>query len=223
MHDYLGVTWPCEEIDGFKEIWSDLQQSIDSLGHGKDADYNFALATWCVATHLAPLQVVETGVGRGITTRFLLESLKRHGRGHLWSIDLPPLRDAWVGDVARAVPKALSEGRWTYVRGASSRRLVPLLKRIGSIDLFIHDGLHTRPNMRFEFEAAWPRVRPGGMLLADDVSNNDSFASLVGSEAAVRSLVAQQEEKQGLHGGGGFFGLARKEEGTRKERDERNA
>jgi hypothetical protein len=30
--------------------------------------------------------------------------------------------------------------------------------------------------MWFEFNAAWPHLRPGGVLLSDDVNANDAFS-----------------------------------------------
>ena len=53
--------------------------------------------------HLKPRKVVETGVAHGVTSRFILEALKRNGQGHLWSIDLPPLERSWRQEVGVAV------------------------------------------------------------------------------------------------------------------------
>jgi len=61
-----------------------------TYGGWDDADPAFARAAWCLARHLRPQHVVETGVGRGVTSRAVLEALERNGHGHLWSMDLPP-------------------------------------------------------------------------------------------------------------------------------------
>jgi hypothetical protein len=34
---------------------------------------------------------VETGVGSGVTTSFILHAMAANGEGRLWSIDLPPI------------------------------------------------------------------------------------------------------------------------------------
>ncbi len=53
--------------------------------------------------HLRPKKVVETGVAHGVTSRFILEALKRSGDGYLWSIDLLPLERVWRKQVGAAV------------------------------------------------------------------------------------------------------------------------
>jgi hypothetical protein len=116
--------------------------------------------------------VVETGVARGITTRFILEALEASGEGHLWSIDRPPPgRPEVLARVGSAVPGDL-RSRWSYVRGSSRRRLPALLATVGRIDLFIHDSRHTERNLLFELERARPAVREGGFLAVDDADLN---------------------------------------------------
>lgn len=44
-----------------------------------------------------------------------------------------------------------------------------------SPDIFIHDSEHSYQNMMFEFSWAANNVRPGGLILSDDVSWNDAF------------------------------------------------
>ncbi len=61
---------------------------------------------------------------------------------------------------------------WTLVRGSSRRRLPPLLRQLGAIDLFVHDSRHSERNLRFELETARAAVRDGGVLVADDVDLN---------------------------------------------------
>ena len=149
---------------------------------------------------MRPQEVVETGVARGITTRFILEGLERNGEGRLWSIDLPPLRQ---GDLPEETGAAIPEdrrARWAYLKGSSRRRLPGLLAQLGEIDLFIHDSMHTARNLRFELERAWASLRPGGALLADDVDHNDAFRSFTETFTGLRWLVARHDDGEGLFG-----------------------
>jgi predicted O-methyltransferase YrrM len=80
------------------------------------------------------------------------------------------------------VPAELRE-RWQLVLGRSQDELPPLLERVGEIDFFMHDSEHSYECMSFEFEAAWNSLRPGGAIVADDVTVNsawDEFAARVG-------------------------------------------
>ena len=62
-------------------------------------------------------------------------------------------------------------------RGSSLRRLPGLLAKLGQIDMFIHDSLHSERNVRFELDRVWPMLRPGEAIVVDDIDANDGFHS----------------------------------------------
>jgi hypothetical protein len=168
------------EVDAFWRLWQEVIEPLQAghkLGRGTfpgwgDGEPGLVRAAWCLTRHLRPSHLVETGVARGITTRFILEALERNGNGHLWSIDLPPPRAPELHDqIALAVPEA-RRTRWSYVRGSSRRRLPSLLRSLGHIDLFLHDSKHTERNLLFELNEAWVRLADGGALVADDIDLN---------------------------------------------------
>lgn len=128
---------------------------------------------------LSPSRVVETGVAAGVSSTFILQALADNEGGELHSIDLP--LEGAVGDghtywrppgkeLGWMVPESL-RSRWHLVLGRSEDTLVPLLERLGNIDIFLHDSLHTFRNMHFEYRSAWPVIRKGGCLLSHDVSH----------------------------------------------------
>lgn len=185
LHETLGVAWPCSACAKFGELWSETIQSLNSagmrvgplsFGPWNDGDAGFVRAVWSLTRHLRAQQVVETGVAHGFTSRFILEALLSNGAGHLWSIDLPPLHHELRREVGVAVGDNLSD-RWTYIRGSSRRRLPALLSRLGQIDLFVHDSLHSERNVRFELDRAWASLRPGGAAVIDDIDANWGFRS----------------------------------------------
>jgi predicted O-methyltransferase YrrM len=215
FHELLRTPLECSIGGEFTLLWQTVIRTLagDSrdrrvvAGHGHDADVAFSRLVWCATRHLVPLNVVETGVARGITSRFILEALRRNGSGQLWSIDLPPMQNGWRQQSGVAVPAELRD-RWTYLRGSSRRLLPTLLNRLGQIDLFIHDSLHTPANMHFELSLAWDALRRGGVLIADDIEGNASFAEFVAVHTDSRPFVARHEHKRGM------FGVAVKVEGT---------
>jgi hypothetical protein len=199
LHFILNAPWPCPERHTAEELWSkiagelashDLQFGRYTYGGYSDGDPALARAAWCTVRHSTPAVVVETGVARGVTSRFVLEALERNGHGHLWSVDLPhPFEPGIQDQTGAAVPKD-SRGRWTYVRGSSRRQLPGLLNELGQVDLFIHDSLHTARNMRFEMERVWQVLTPGGVMLIDDV-HNQSFREFVGEAGGLSSMVCR--------------------------------
>ena len=65
--------------------------------------------------------------------------------------------------------------RWHLTLGRSSETLLPLLDKLGQIDVFFHDGEHSYGNMLWEFQNAWTFLRAGGLLLAHNIDFNDAF------------------------------------------------
>ncbi len=201
LHEFTGSPWPCPVSDDFWELWSRVMGSFEGkgiqLGRGAfggwgDGEPGIVRAVWCLTHHLRPAKVVETGVARGITSRFILEALARNGTGHLWSIDLPPRDPDLTAQIGSAVPEDLRD-RWTYVRGSSRRRLGSLLSQLGEIDLFIHDSRHTTRNLLFELNRAWGALKPGGALVADDIDLNCGFHSFMDAHPGQRRCVYNGE------------------------------
>ena len=88
------------------------------------------------------------------------------------------------------IPQPLKE-RWTLILGRSQEELPPLLGRLGTIDTFMHDSEHSFDCMWFEFNAAWPALRQGGVLVSDDVNSTDAFARFAGQEARIPVRLAR--------------------------------
>jgi hypothetical protein len=201
LHEALGVPWPCHATSEFWSLWPEVISELEAKGirpgpesfqWWNDGDAGLVRAIWCLARHLRPKNVVETGVAHGVTSRFILEALERSGDGRLWSIDLPPLERVWREQVGAAVGNRYSN-RWSYIRGSSRRRLPELLSRLGQIDLFVHDSLHSERNVRFELDRAWAVLRPGGALVVDDVDANNGFRSFTQAFSGHRSLICDAE------------------------------
>lgn len=156
-----------------------------------DSDALLAEVTYLIVRGLRPTLVVETGVARGVSSRMILAALAANGHGQLVSIDV--YRGA---DRATAVPDRLRD-RWVLLDGTSRRHLRAAVAE--GVDVFLHDSQHTRRNMRWEFSVAWPRLRPGGVLIADDIHENDAFAWLVRATGCVH-MVGQERRKAGMFG-----------------------
>ena len=184
------------EVDGHTHRLLEEISRDDPSGLRWAADSLLSRCCYLMCRLLEPSVVVETGVAYGASSAFVLEALEENGRGVLHSVDLPPLRHErfW----GAAVDRALKE-RWVLHRGSSARVLPSLLDELGTVDLFVHDSLHTSRNMRREFEAIWPRLRAGGALLADDVERNQAFGDLGRNNPALWRVVRDREEHP-LHG-----------------------
>src|SRR5262249_13671972 len=154
-----------------------------------------ARAVWCTVLHKQPAVVLETGVARGVTSRIVLEALARNDQGHLWSIDLPhPFEKGLHVQTGAAVPVAYRE-RWSYIEGSSRRRLPSLLRSLGRVDLFIHDSLHTARNTRFEMKSTLSVMKPGGIMIIDDISTHQGFAEFARDFPSLETLVCPHSDR----------------------------
>jgi len=219
LHKHLGMPWPCSEAEEFWRLWSTVLGSLHAKGLGvgvrsfagwNDAEPEFVRAIWCLTRHLRPLKVVETGVARGVTSRFILEALERNECGHLWSIDLPQLLDPELNrEIGTAVDPRLHH-RWSYIKGSSRRRLAKLLSSLGQIELFVHDSRHTEYNTLFELDRAWTRLAPGGTAVIDDIDVNWGFRSFLQANPGYAALTCPamplQQDPRRLDGRG-LFGI----------------
>jgi predicted O-methyltransferase YrrM len=198
-------------LDHLLEAGREHQRRLGACGNGYSLGaigYPEGTYLYAVIRKLRPPAAVETGVANGFSTAFLLQALHANGDGHLHSIDLP--REVgrayepgtfYEGEGRAGIPPGSEPGwlipaalrdRWTLILGRSQDELPPLLARLGTIDFFMHDSEHSYECMRFEFETAWPALRDGGVLVADDWDWNDAFMEL--AQESQRSPVTLGEK-----------------------------
>jgi hypothetical protein len=156
-----------------KECIPALQKTPDPVAYlyGKKILIQYALAR-----AIKPDVILETGVANGISSSYWLLACHLNGKGHVYSIDidngeyLPPGKPTgWI------VPNYL-RGRWTLELGDARDVLPKVLGQVGSVDIFVHDSSHSYEHMKFEFDQAYQHIRPGGLLLSDDVDFNTAFS-----------------------------------------------
>jgi hypothetical protein len=201
MHQHLGAPWPCPYAAEFWDLWPKVIGELEakgikagpqSFGSWNDGDAGFTRSVWCLIRHRRPSRVVETGVAHGVTSRVILEALEKNKSGNLWSIDLPPTERSLQQQVGIAVSDRL-KSRWIYIKGPSRRRLPALLSRLGQIDLYIHDSLHSERNVRFELDRAWAALAPSGMIVEDDVDANWGFRTFTETFSGHQSMICDAE------------------------------
>ena len=135
---------------------------------------NSGLLLYIICRTIKPEKIFETGVAYGYSSCFILEALYENNKGKLFSID--SIFRPWETKekIGSMIPKKLRVN-WEINFGESKSNLEKLLDREKSIDIFLHDSLHTYDNMMFEFETSWKYIRKNGFLLSDDISGNNAF------------------------------------------------
>jgi predicted O-methyltransferase YrrM len=150
-----------------------------------------ALFLYWLVRKLNPKIIVQTGVCNGLSSAFMMLGLVKNGpQGSLHVIDMPPVFNSkdpgWTikGQVYGVViPEGKSSGwmvpdayrnRFEVWNGDAKDLLPKMVDKVNSIDLFYHDSDHTYDHMMFEFREAKRKLRPGGLIVGDDISWNAS-------------------------------------------------
>ncbi|MEX2751217.1 MAG: class I SAM-dependent methyltransferase [Candidatus Freyarchaeota archaeon] len=179
-----------EDYQSKKALHNHIRKSISEVQRTSEAlgavDEKVSEVLYLIMRIIKPNTVVETGVASGISSAYILQALDDNGKGELYSIDLPKFEgkkyteNYFPGEEQRfaITPKSKQSGwiipdnlrhRWHLLLGKSSEKLPPLLEKLGRIDIFIHDSLHTYENMLWEYKTAWPHIAKDGLLLSHDV------------------------------------------------------
>lgn len=162
------------------------------LGGAGNLDLLYAICESQAAT-----RVIETGVAFGWSSLAILLSLQNRTGTRLFSVDLPYFKhrnDRWVGIV---VPPHLREA-WQLFRMADREGLPRALKAAGRIDLAHYDSDKSEAGRRFAYRLLWQALRPGGVLISDDVGDNQGFRHFCEEISREPVIVRQAEKFQGV-------------------------
>lgn len=131
-----------------------------------------------------PAVVVETGVAAGYSSRAILTALAKNGSGHLYSSDFPYFRmedpEKYIGVL---VEPALRD-RWTLRTKGDRVNLPEILADVDGVDLFHYDSDKPVDGRRFALDLVTPRLRPGAVVLMDDIQDNNHFRDHVEATGA---------------------------------------
>jgi Methyltransferase domain len=209
LHKLLGAPWPCPKDQRLDEVMADIEAVLEDRGWGfgrdtygwyADGDSSLCHAVWCVALHTRPDVVIETGVAHGVTSRIVLEALSRNHLGRLWSIDLPFPFDRRLHRETGIVVTGTCSLRWSYIEGSSKQQLPSLIAKVGHVDMFIHDSLHTAENTVFEMEQAASAMSAGGVILVDDIDSHMGFATFAKLHPGYRTIICPSADRSGMFG-----------------------
>jgi predicted O-methyltransferase YrrM len=151
-----------------------------------------ALFLYWLVRRVKPKTIVQIGVCNGLSSAFMMLALTMNGpEGRLHAIDVPQVFNAqdpnWTvknkvyGEVIPAgrfsgwmVPDACRD-RFEVWSGDAEELLPKLIDKLDGINLFYHDSDHTYNHMMFEFREAARTLKPGGLIVADNISWNASL------------------------------------------------
>lgn len=165
-----------DEYIGDQKINSNFFKDNPAGRLGRESQPHAGYFLYVLVRALKPDIFVETGVSGGESSTFILQAMEDNKKGNLYSIDFP---QAIVEKGLTTIsPEGKSSGwlipehlkhRWQLTLGKSEEVLEPLLKKLGKIDIFFHDSLHTYDHMLFEYNTCWVYLKVNGILISDDI------------------------------------------------------
>lgn len=173
--DARAIVERCQRLESHAWILRRRAQLDEFTGYRLGSTPTFDCETlYLLVRAMRPSVVVETGVCYGASSAYILEALRHNKHGVLYSIDLGNAPDEPPNDffVRPALKRA-----WRLIIGDSRQELPRLLARLGRIDLFHHDSLHTYEHMTWEYETAFPYLTLDGVLSSHDVRTITSLIS----------------------------------------------
>jgi predicted O-methyltransferase YrrM len=189
-----------EHADELREADLRVRQAGVPVGGAANLNMLYELTiqtTSCELDHRATGNVVETGVAAGWSSLAILLALERTG-GRLWSTDLPyPYLSQdfeWIGV---AVPDRLKP-IWRLTRGADRDVLPEVLAEAAPCDLAHYDSDKSYRGARWAYELLWDSLRPGGVLIADDIGDHLAFRDFSRQIDVPGAVIADGKKFQGL-------------------------
>jgi predicted O-methyltransferase YrrM len=169
---------------------------LDAIPHdlGGGGDYRFL---YWLTRYMKPQVVLETGVAAGWSSRAFLCALKKNGTGRLYSSDLPyfrlPQPERFVGVLVE--PELRKD--WTLELDGDEANLPRILARVPRVDLFHYDSDKMRSGREFAVSLVREKLSPNGVIVMDDIYNDDWFKNYVTS---TNSPFAVVESRYGIIG-----------------------
>ncbi len=187
-----------EELLNDEVMARHFEQTAQRRQHTKYANWQVRVTAfpgnvaiyYALVRELRPNVIVETGTATGSMTSYLLAALHRNGGGRLISIDLPPVAGKLTMDLTLAdsdigywIPPEY-RGAWRYLKG-DAKVLLPKVMTEQPVEFFIHDSLHTRTHMTFEYSVARALMKSGSVIVSDDVLWNNAFDDFLATHGIV--------------------------------------
>lgn len=168
-----------KDLERNSALWEEVNRKLSIYPNYYGLQMTQELSSLYLLVRLTqPKHIVETGVSAGVSSTYLLAALKDNEKGKLHSIDLPPENLPKCRTAGWIVPVHLRD-RWDLYIGDFKDLLESVLEKIGRIDCFIHDSLHTYEHMTWEYRKAWDYIRPCGLFLSHDVGANEAFVDFL--------------------------------------------
>ncbi|MCL5099847.1 MAG: class I SAM-dependent methyltransferase [Candidatus Marsarchaeota archaeon] len=162
-----------EIVAEYDKVYTKLEQNTKKLAGKLSCPVEWAiskpagLVIYAIIRKTMPKTVLETGVANGASTYIILSALNKNKKGHLVSTEIRK-------DVGQLLI-GISKRRWRLMVGNPKTVFRDTLKRLGKVDIFLHDSDHSYKTMMYEYTTVFDKLSRNGLILSDDVNGNAAF------------------------------------------------
>ena len=176
------------ELDGRCAAMSDRLEYPDWYAIERETSFLY----YAICRHLAPGNVLETGIANGHSTFFLLQAMRKNGKGSLHSVDI-------ADNVGKLLTEEEREDWSLHILTSPQRRsFTRVLDTVSPIDMFVHDSDHTYGWQMFEYKVVQEALSPQGVLLSDDVDHSLAFLDFCTALGEKPILLINPQKVSGL-------------------------
>ena len=137
-------------------------------------------------------KVLETGVAAGWSSLAFLAALQRT-HGTLVSIDLPYVGRSDLAQIGMAVPLELRANWKLYIE--PDRSGIPkAISELGELDIVHYDSDKSYLGRKWAYPRLWKAVRPGGLFISDDITDNIAFVEFA-TEVDVDPIIVLEDDR----------------------------
>jgi predicted O-methyltransferase YrrM len=142
-----------------------------------------------VVRELQPERCLELGTGAGVSAAYQAAALELNGSGELTTLERD---DVWFQVAREGLLHLGLDGRARVHRASPSGAIDGAIADVGTLDFAFIDADHTREATLEHFHLVVPRMRPGAVVLLDDITWDDgmrrAWRTVAGDARVARSL-----------------------------------
>ncbi|WP_405722872.1 class I SAM-dependent methyltransferase [Streptomyces sp. NBC_01537] len=184
-----------DEVESDHRLSSHIRRANAASDRRRLADGDVRLGRrigwYALVRALRPAHIVETGTDKGLGACVIAAAVLRNGGGRVTTIDVNPDSGCLItGQYESVIDRRIGDS-------------LGVLGRLGTVDLFLHDSLHTRDHEMAELAAVGPRLAEQAMVLSDNAHASDGLSGWA-EETGSQFLFFREQPHAHWYPGGGI-------------------
>lgn len=202
------VTEYFDELESDQRLRDDIADRTRAGAWARYSDtdvyYGRRLGWYALVRAVRPALVVETGTEKGLGSLVVAAALLRNRTGRLVTIDVHSDTGFLIQEPYSAVVDRRIGDSLNVLAGLNM-----------SVDMFIHDSLHTREHELSEYRTVERWLSPNALVLSDNAHATDALPSWAEASGRRFSYFQETPERHWYRGAG--IGLARPPHGSARQ------